>query len=244
VELLAGALGQLEAESGPSLLAGVGDDDAYDGVVTFMMRLVFPLFAEDRRLLPSDDATYDDAYSVSLFDPDRYPWLEGRASPDPELVVSTAGADPKAIVKWLIDRTGLSAEKAVAALDHVPTPDQRTGLERLLGVEMAKLSLWFVTMDRERSSAFLDDRLVTGDSLVGVAFVEQLEALHLDPAAGRRRTEGSFDQLWNSVRRILGETSDQTDTSDVLAARATAVLQPGRRESRYPPTAVVYLSHA
>jgi hypothetical protein len=33
-----------------------------------------------------------------------------------------------------------------------------------LAVEMAKLSLWLVTMDRERPFGFLDDRLVCGDS--------------------------------------------------------------------------------
>ena len=37
-----------------------------------------------------------------------------------------------------------------------------------LAVEMAKLSLWLVTMDRERPFGFLDDRLVCGDSLLGI----------------------------------------------------------------------------
>jgi hypothetical protein len=56
-----------------------------------------------------------------------------------------------------------------------------------LAVEMAKLSLWLVTMDRERPFGFLDDRLVCGDSLLGVTSFEQLETLHLDSAAGRQR---------------------------------------------------------
>jgi len=43
----------------------VSDDDLYDGVVTVMMRVVFLLFAEERRLLPSDDDVYVAAYSVS-----------------------------------------------------------------------------------------------------------------------------------------------------------------------------------
>ena len=97
-----------------------------------MMRVVFLLFAEERRLLPSDDDLYVTAYSVGhlveqlerqdslgavlgqrtsawhrllavtravhsgvqhedlrlpaygggLFDPDRYPWLEGRPGKD------------------------------------------------------------------------------------------------------------------------------------------------------------------
>lgn len=130
VEMLVRKLDELDRNAGGTLLAGVSDDDLYAGVVTVMMRVVFLLFAEERRLLPSDDARYDTAYSVgrlveqleqraavhgeqtlehrtgawhrllalaralhggvahedlrlppyggALFDPDRYPWLEGR----------------------------------------------------------------------------------------------------------------------------------------------------------------------
>lgn len=136
VEMLVHELDELDRNAGGSLLADVSDDDLYAGVVTAMMRVVFLLFAEERRLLPSDDARYDTAYSVgrlveqleqraavhgeqtlehrtgawhrllalaralhggvahedlrlppyggALFDPDRYPWLEGRdGSPPP-----------------------------------------------------------------------------------------------------------------------------------------------------------------
>ncbi|WP_152530461.1 DNA methyltransferase [Rhodococcus sp. JG-3] len=128
VELLLETLDRLDSESG--VLQGVDDDDLYDGVVTVMMRVVFLLFAEERRLLPSDDDIYVAAYSASrlveqleaveslsgaqtlehrtgawhrllatsralhagvahedlklpayggaLFDPSRFPWLEGR----------------------------------------------------------------------------------------------------------------------------------------------------------------------
>ena len=133
VELLLETLDRLDAESG--MLAEVSDDDLYDGVVTVMVRIVFLLFAEERRLLPSDDDVYVAAYSVSrlveqleaaealagaqalehrtgawhrllattralhagvahedlrlpaygggLFDPDRFPWLEGRTADQP-----------------------------------------------------------------------------------------------------------------------------------------------------------------
>jgi len=130
VELLLDTLDRLDAESG--VLGEVTDDDLYDGVVTLMMRIVFLLFAEERRLLPSDDDIYVAAYSIGrlveqleaaealagpqaleyrtgawhrllatsralhsgvahedlrlppygggLFDPDRFPWLEGRTT--------------------------------------------------------------------------------------------------------------------------------------------------------------------
>ena len=62
-----------------------------------------------------------------------------------------------------------------------------------LAVEMAKLSLWLITMDRERPFGFLDDRLKAGDSLLGLASIEQLEALHVDAKEGRRLHHGTLD---------------------------------------------------
>ncbi|WP_328920888.1 hypothetical protein OG911_34910 [Streptomyces sp. NBC_00208] len=50
-----------------------------------------------------------------------------------------------------------------------------------MAVEMAKLSLWLVSMDPTRPFTFLDDRLVTGDSLLGVHSMEQLQSVHLKP---------------------------------------------------------------
>src|SRR5262249_46297451 len=63
-EMVGGKLEELDRRSGHTLLAGVDDDELYAGVVTVMMRLVFLLFAEERRLLPSDDDLYVNAYSV------------------------------------------------------------------------------------------------------------------------------------------------------------------------------------
>ncbi|HZV49572.1 MAG TPA: DNA methyltransferase [Candidatus Dormibacteraeota bacterium] len=77
-----------------------------------------------------------------------------------------------------------------------------------MAVEMAKLSLWLVSLSRERPFSFLDDRLVCGDSLLGLTSLEQLRTLHLDPARARRRaggmSESGFD-LWGAVSRALGE---------------------------------------
>jgi len=76
-----------------------------------------------------------------------------------------------------------------------------------LAVEMAKLSLWLITMDRERPFGFLDDRLVCGDSLLGLALMDQLEYLHPDPVAGRKLNADTLDfaAAW---RRRLQEAAD------------------------------------
>jgi hypothetical protein len=56
-----------------------------------------------------------------------------------------------------------------------------------MAVEMAKLSLWLVTLSKERPFTFLDHALKAGDSLLGITTLEQLRALHLDPIVGRAK---------------------------------------------------------
>ncbi len=53
-------------------------------------------------------------------------------------------------------------------------------------VELAKLSLWLVTLAKHRPFTFLDGNLRHGDSLVGLS-VEQLKAFHWSPASQRQR---------------------------------------------------------
>ncbi len=153
VEMLVTTLDRLDRESGGALLAGVDDDELYAGVVTVMMRVVFLLFAEERRLLPSDDDLYVTGYSVghlveqleqhaslqgeqtleyrtaawhrllaltravyagvahedlrlpayggSLFDPDRYPWLEGRTQDTPAAAARPPAVDDRTVLRML-----------------------------------------------------------------------------------------------------------------------------------------------
>jgi hypothetical protein len=62
-----------------------------------------------------------------------------------------------------------------------------------LAVEMAKLSLWLVTLQKDRPFTFLNHALKCGDSLLGVTSSEQVEWLHLDPGPGRQLP------LWGEV---------------------------------------------
>ena len=54
-----------------------------------------------------------------------------------------------------------------------------------LAVEMAKLSLWLITMDKNRAFNFLDHALKCGDSLVGVD-LDQLRTWSLEGSGARR----------------------------------------------------------
>jgi hypothetical protein len=61
-----------------------------------------------------------------------------------------------------------------------------------MAVEMAKLSLWLVSMDPNRPFTFVDDRLKAGDSLLGITNLDQLESMHMDPKrAGRSATRSA-----------------------------------------------------
>lgn len=80
-----------------------------------------------------------------------------------------------------------------------------------MAVEMAKLSLWLVSMDNRRPFTFLDDRLVAGDSLLGITSIEQLEYLHLDPAHARKLREqnGQIGFDWSAdVRGVAARVAD------------------------------------
>jgi hypothetical protein len=132
VEVLVQALDHIDADTQRTLLADIAEKDIYNSALTVMMRLVFLFSAEERELLPLNDAFYAEnyaastlsaqlreradqfgeevlerrhdawgrllatfravhggvlhdrlqlpAYGGSLFDPDRYPFLEGRSA--------------------------------------------------------------------------------------------------------------------------------------------------------------------
>lgn len=50
-----------------------------------------------------------------------------------------------------------------------------------MAIEMCKLSLWLVSLDPKLPFSFVDDKLLVGNSLLGVTDLAQLEALHIDP---------------------------------------------------------------
>lgn len=50
-----------------------------------------------------------------------------------------------------------------------------------MAVEMCKLSLWLVSLDRSKPFSFVDDKIFCGNSLLGVTTLDQLRYLHIDP---------------------------------------------------------------
>lgn len=161
VELLVAAISRDNVASDGAVLRGVAAEEVYEAAVTVLMRLVFLLFAEERRLLPAEDPLWAESYSVltvrdqlreleliigesamddrhdawhrllatfravhggvnhdrltmpayggSLFDPDRFAFLEGRRT-DPD-----DGPGPGRPVK-IDDRTVLAILEALLTI--------------------------------------------------------------------------------------------------------------------------------
>jgi hypothetical protein len=51
-----------------------------------------------------------------------------------------------------------------------------------MAVEMCKLSLWLVSLDRDLPFSFVDDKVFLGNSLLGITTLDQLRKVHIDPA--------------------------------------------------------------
>lgn len=56
-----------------------------------------------------------------------------------------------------------------------------------MAVEMAKLSLWLITLDANRPFTFLDHAFKCGDSLLGITSLDQLENFSLRPGGGKQQ---------------------------------------------------------
>lgn len=66
-----------------------------------------------------------------------------------------------------------------------------------MAVEMCKLSLWLVSLDRDLPFSFVDDKVLHGNSLLGLTSLRQLESLHVTPKAARA---GGEQQRWDLAR--------------------------------------------
>lgn len=68
-----------------------------------------------------------------------------------------------------------------------------------MAVEMAKLSLWLITLQRDRPFEFLDHALKCGDSLLGISDLKQIENFSLRP--GERQVTFATANLFRYVEQ-------------------------------------------
>jgi hypothetical protein len=113
----------------------------------------------------------------------------------------------------LIYARRLVAERCLYGVDKNP-----------FAVELAKLSLWLVTLQREKPFTFLDHNLRSGDSLVGCSF-EQITAFHWKPGKQMGLFEAELnDALEEAIqaRAFILERSVE-DTPEANRAMRTAM---------------------
>jgi len=99
----------------------------------------------------------------------------GFVTADGEVLDRADGADPmpKEPDERLLTARRLIAERCLYGVDVNP-----------LAVELAKLSIWLITLARGRPFGFLDHNLRCGDSLLGIHRLDQLTKLKLNPDDG------------------------------------------------------------
>ena len=87
----------------------------------------------------------------------------------------------------------LVAERCLYGVDKNP-----------MAVEMAKLSLWLITLAKNQPFSFVDHALRCGDSLLGITDLAQLRVAHMDPKWPRQASlDLGFDEIEAAVERAL-----------------------------------------
>ncbi|GAA3755200.1 Eco57I restriction-modification methylase domain-containing protein [Salinactinospora qingdaonensis] len=98
-----------------------------------------------------------------------------------------------------------------------------------MAVEMAKLSLWLVSMDSGRPFTFLDDRLMAGDSLLGITSLDQLEVMDLDAKRGRKIHERALLDFTTGVRSLVDEVAQERRQLADIGDSSFTALEEKRR---------------
>lgn len=122
-----------------------------------------------------------------------------------DFAVSGVTADDPERLDVLVDARRRVAERCIYGVDRDP-----------MAVEMAKLSLWLVTMAKDRPFTFLDHAIVAGDSLLGITSSRQLTNFHINPERGKA-LHNRFDATSQTIENAL---------ADVVERRERLELQP------------------
>lgn len=80
-----------------------------------------------------------------------------------------------------------------------------------MAVEMAKLSMWLMTVDANRPFTFLDHAFKCGDSLLGITSLEQLERFSLRNSVGKQQGFATLN-LW----RYIDEAKKKRETLEAM----------------------------
>jgi hypothetical protein len=157
--------------------------------------------------------------------------------------LATEGTEKKKKIGFLDLRSGLLSSSSVPSVSSVAISDWselQTYARRIiaqrclygvdknpLAVEMAKLSLWLLTLAKDKPFEFLDHAIRCGDSLVGISHIDQLKFFNLDPSLGRNLFTGPIFNLIDDAvalrQKIEGmpsNTVEDVEAQEKLLAEA------------------------
>lgn len=114
-----------------------------------------------------------------------------------------------------------------------------------MAVEMAKLSMWLITVDANRPFTFLDHAFKCGDSLLGITSLEQLENFSLRPGGGKQQVFATLN-LWRHIeeakkKREMLEVMP-SDTPEQIAAKAALYAEAEEAVAKLSATADVLVA--
>ncbi|WP_235905590.1 Eco57I restriction-modification methylase domain-containing protein [Actinomyces marmotae] len=110
-----------------------------------------------------------------------------------------------------------------------------------MAVEMCKLSLWLVSLDKDKPFSFVDDKVFVGNSLLGITDLRQLRAQHIDPAEAPATRLFELDRTGDyapalDIDAVLARVRERrrtlaSEVDDADPARSTTTKQRLLREN-------------
>ena len=178
---------------------------------------------------PSPTEVVQHALEPLVYDPGPHQQVDGWVPVDSDRILELkvadiacgSGAFLVAAARYLADRLveAWDREEAVTGLTpaELKTHAIRTVIANCLygadinamAVEMCKLSLWLVSLDPKLPFSFVDDKILHGNSLLGLTDVRQLKRQHIDPdAASTQQTlfEVDVDGVLRQATRLRRAT--------------------------------------
>ena len=127
------------------------------------------------------------------------------------------------------------ATMKVTAIRHVVASCLYGADINAMAVEMCKLSLWLVSLDRGLPFSFVDDKVFHGNSLLGLTHRRQLERLHIDPppvVPGYVQTGLTFSALDNALVGVFETVKLEERIASAIRLRQglTHVVEPNDPE--------------
>lgn len=101
-----------------------------------------------------------------------------------------------------------------------------------MAVEMAKLSLWLITMDPKRPFSFLDHAFKCGDSLLGIVSTEDLDLFYIDPITGQQRLSGCAELFSELASLRIGLEILPSETLQDIEQKASILKEAEARTKK------------